>query len=266
MTVDQLRQRLAADNLDFAEFQSNLRDEVTVQRLRQRYVQSSVQISEAEVDQMLATRVIGGPEVRLANIQINLAEGATPDEIAVAKTKIDDDQGDDRPRRDWTSVRGDPLFPGARTRSTAAKSAGARWIRCRRRSRPSCSDEAGPGHRSRARPERLPDRAARGSAPAADAEGHPVQGAGHPGRHLPTRSAPRLRAPKAEALRGSHRRRRRFRQGRQGSVRRRPDPRRRRRHGLVPGGRLGHRRRQPRSSNWRTARCRRCSRATSAST
>lgn len=89
MTVEQLRQRLAADNLDYTEFQSNLRDEVTVQRLRQRYVQSSVQISEAEVDQMLATRVIGGPEVRLANIQISLAEGATPDDIAVAKTKID---------------------------------------------------------------------------------------------------------------------------------------------------------------------------------
>ena len=89
MTVDQLRQRLAADNLSFGEFQANLRDEVTVQRLRQRYVQSSVQISEAEIDQMLATRVIGGPEVRLANIQINLAEGATPEEISVAKTRID---------------------------------------------------------------------------------------------------------------------------------------------------------------------------------
>ncbi len=93
MTVDQLRQRLAADNLSFTEFQSNLRDEVTVQRLRQRYVQSSVQISEAEIDQLLATRQVGGPEVRLANIQINLAEGATPDQIALAKTKIDEIKG-----------------------------------------------------------------------------------------------------------------------------------------------------------------------------
>ena len=93
MTVDQLRQRLAADNLSYTEFQSNLRDEVTVQRLRQRYVQSSVQISEAEIDQLLATRQIGGPEVRLANIQISLAEGATPDEIALAKNKIDEIKG-----------------------------------------------------------------------------------------------------------------------------------------------------------------------------
>ena len=93
MTVDELRQRLAADNLSFDQFQSNLRDEVTVQRLRRRYVQSSVQISEAEIDQTLATRQIGGPEVRLANIQISLAEGATPDEIAKAKTKIDEIKG-----------------------------------------------------------------------------------------------------------------------------------------------------------------------------
>jgi peptidyl-prolyl cis-trans isomerase SurA len=90
MSVDELRQRLATDNLNYAEFQANLRDEVTVQRLRQRYVQSSVQVSEAEVDQMLATSQIGGPEVRLANIQINVAEGATPDEIATAKTKIEE--------------------------------------------------------------------------------------------------------------------------------------------------------------------------------
>ena len=44
MTVEQLRQRLVADNLGFEEFQANLRDEVLVQRLRQRYVQSSVQV------------------------------------------------------------------------------------------------------------------------------------------------------------------------------------------------------------------------------
>ena len=89
MSVADLRQRLVADNLSYEEFQSNLRDEVTVQRLRQRYVQGNVQISEAEIDQVLASRQIGGPEVRLANLQVNLSEGATPDEIAAAKSKID---------------------------------------------------------------------------------------------------------------------------------------------------------------------------------
>ena len=90
LTVPQLRQRIEADGLSYADFLANLRDEVTVQRLRQRYVQSSVQISEAEIDQLLATRDIGGKEMRLANLQINVAEGATPDEIAIAKQKIDE--------------------------------------------------------------------------------------------------------------------------------------------------------------------------------
>jgi peptidyl-prolyl cis-trans isomerase SurA len=89
MSVADLRQRLEADHLSYDEFQSNLRDEVTVQRLRQRYVQSSVQISEAEIDQVLSTTQVGGPEIHLANLQVSVAEGATPDEVAAAKQKID---------------------------------------------------------------------------------------------------------------------------------------------------------------------------------
>ena len=89
MTIDQLRERLTNDGLSFAEFQSNLRDEVTVQRLRQRYVQSSVQVSEAEVDQQLATRQAGAADVRLANILIGVPDSATPEEVAAAKAKID---------------------------------------------------------------------------------------------------------------------------------------------------------------------------------
>jgi peptidyl-prolyl cis-trans isomerase SurA len=90
MSVQDLRARLEADHLSYQEFQANVRDEVTVQRLRQRYIQSSVQVSEAEIDQLLATTQVGGSELHLANLQINVAEGATPDEIRAAKAKIDD--------------------------------------------------------------------------------------------------------------------------------------------------------------------------------
>lgn len=90
LSVPELRQRLLADGLTYEEFAANLRDEVTVQRLRQRYIQSSVQISEAEIDQLLATSDVGGPEMRLASIQISVPEGATPDEIGAAKAKIDE--------------------------------------------------------------------------------------------------------------------------------------------------------------------------------
>ncbi len=88
MNLDQLRQRLATDGLSFDEFRDSLRDEVTVQRLRQRYAQQRVQVSEAEIDQAIASQKVGGPELHLANIQINLPEGATPEIIAKGMEKI----------------------------------------------------------------------------------------------------------------------------------------------------------------------------------
>lgn len=88
LTEEQLRQRLAADGLSYEEFRVGLREEMLVERLRQRYIQSRVQVSEAEIDQLLAVRAIGGPEVRLANIVVALPDGATPDQVATAQKKV----------------------------------------------------------------------------------------------------------------------------------------------------------------------------------
>ena len=90
MTEAQLRERLAGDHIEFDEFRSNLRDELTIQSFRQRFVQSKVQISEAEIDQLLATQKVGGPEVRLANLQVALPDDASPEQIAEARKKIDE--------------------------------------------------------------------------------------------------------------------------------------------------------------------------------
>ena len=115
LTMDQLRERLKAEHLSYEEFQASLRDDMTVQRLRQRYVQSSVQVSEAEVDQLLATSQVGGPDMRLANIQINVADGATPDEIAAAKAKIEEIKG--------MVERGETTFRAAAARYSQAQNA-----------------------------------------------------------------------------------------------------------------------------------------------
>ncbi len=89
LTQDQLRERLAADGISYDEFRNSLREEMVVERLRQRYVQSRVQVSETEIDQLLSMRTVGGPEVRLANLLVALPDGATPEQIATAKQKID---------------------------------------------------------------------------------------------------------------------------------------------------------------------------------
>lgn len=88
MTMDQLRQRLVTDGMGYDEFRTTLREEMVIERLRQRYIQSRVQVSEAEIDQLLAVREVGGPEVRLANIVVAVPDGASADQIATAQKKI----------------------------------------------------------------------------------------------------------------------------------------------------------------------------------
>src|SRR5690606_14562080 len=87
MTMDQLRERLQADGLGYDQFRATLREEMLIERLRQRYLQSRVQVSEAEVDQLLETREIGGPEVHLGIILVALPDGASPEQVATAQQK-----------------------------------------------------------------------------------------------------------------------------------------------------------------------------------
>jgi peptidyl-prolyl cis-trans isomerase SurA len=88
-TVDGLRQRLAAEGLSFDEFRSSLRDEITVQRLRQSYGQSRIRVSEAEVDAALKAQANGGVQYHLAHILIGLPEGATAEQIATGQKKAE---------------------------------------------------------------------------------------------------------------------------------------------------------------------------------
>lgn len=87
-TPEQLRQQLARDGLSYADFRSSIRDELMIQRLRQRFAQSRVSVSDAEVDAALASEA-GGIQYRLAHVLVALPEGATPEQIATAQQKID---------------------------------------------------------------------------------------------------------------------------------------------------------------------------------
>ena len=71
MTPDQLRQQLAADGMSFTEFRSSLSDELAIQRLRQRFAQSSIVVTDAELDSALASQA-GGTQYQLANILVAL--------------------------------------------------------------------------------------------------------------------------------------------------------------------------------------------------
>ena len=91
-TMDQLRQQLASDGMSFDDFRASLRDELMVQRMRQRFAQTRISVSDAEVEAALSAQATG-PQYRLAHILVALPEGATPEQIQVGQQKIDGIKG-----------------------------------------------------------------------------------------------------------------------------------------------------------------------------
>ncbi len=91
MTLDQLRGQIAAEGGSFADFRTSLRDELLIQRFRQGFAQSRVNVSDAEVDAALSSQQAsgGGTQYRLAHILVALPENATPEQIATGQQKID---------------------------------------------------------------------------------------------------------------------------------------------------------------------------------
>lgn len=92
ITVDQLRGQLARDGVSFEEFRNQLRDELTVNRMQQTFVQSRVAVSDTEIDILLASSGDNG-EVRLGYLLVALPDGATPEQIDTARTKIEGVRG-----------------------------------------------------------------------------------------------------------------------------------------------------------------------------
>ncbi|MEG0820612.1 MAG: peptidylprolyl isomerase [Burkholderiaceae bacterium] len=93
MTLPQLRTRLEADGMSFARFRDEIRDEITTSRLREREVDSRIQIPESEVDAFMAEQagVTGdADEYRVAQVLLRVPEGATPDQVEAIRKQADD--------------------------------------------------------------------------------------------------------------------------------------------------------------------------------
>lgn len=89
LTLPQFREVLERDGLDFAEFREEIRAEITMNNLRQREVDSRIEVSEREVDEFLARQGGAGldTEYRLGHILITVPEGAGPDQVQAARAQ-----------------------------------------------------------------------------------------------------------------------------------------------------------------------------------
>jgi peptidyl-prolyl cis-trans isomerase SurA len=88
ITLMQLRQVIEGDGEDFGEFRQNMGEEMMTERLRQRILNSMDPITDTEIDILLASDSFHGGEYNISHILIALPEGATPRNIAMQESKV----------------------------------------------------------------------------------------------------------------------------------------------------------------------------------
>jgi peptidyl-prolyl cis-trans isomerase SurA len=90
ISVDQLRASLSREGMNLEDFRGHLRDQILVQRLQQRAVQGQANVSDSEIDILLASNSLKSGEVHLQHILIGLPDGADASQIAAARAKADE--------------------------------------------------------------------------------------------------------------------------------------------------------------------------------
>lgn len=93
MSLQQFRNQLEKEGASFAAFREEIRDEIVMQRLREREVESKIQISDAEVENFLSQELNSAKnqqEMNLAQILVRVPENASPEQIANRRARAED--------------------------------------------------------------------------------------------------------------------------------------------------------------------------------
>jgi len=91
MTLSQLRDAMASQGMDFADFRNRMRKEIKISRVRQKEVSQRVNVSSQEIDQFLQQQRAHGKgyEYHLRHILISIPEAASPSEVEAARKEAD---------------------------------------------------------------------------------------------------------------------------------------------------------------------------------
>ena len=92
MTPDQLRDRLRQQGLDYATFRNGIRDQITIERIREREVVNHIRVTDTEIADYIA-KMRGGrstsPQINIAQILITVPDKATPAVEAERKARAE---------------------------------------------------------------------------------------------------------------------------------------------------------------------------------
>jgi len=92
ITLAQLRQRLAADGIDYGRFRNNIRDQMLVERVREREVQQRIKITDADIDALLdkqRSRAGAAIEYNIAQILVSVPDDANEALVAQRRARAE---------------------------------------------------------------------------------------------------------------------------------------------------------------------------------
>ena len=92
VSVDELRNLIEKDGLSFPKYREEIRDEIVLVRLREREVESRLQISDSEIENFLGTlqqQESRTEEFNLSHILIRVPEQASPEQLQERRARAD---------------------------------------------------------------------------------------------------------------------------------------------------------------------------------
>lgn len=93
MTLSEFAEALSADGISMRKFRADIRSEITISRLREREVESRVNVTESEIDNFLTTQASSNEstdEFEISHILIRTPEEGATEDVQKAKVKVDE--------------------------------------------------------------------------------------------------------------------------------------------------------------------------------
>ena len=107
LSPDEFRRMVEREGISYAKYREEIRGEIIVQRLRDREVDSKISVSDAEVDNFLATvaaQTGGETEYRIAHVLVIVPEQSSPEQIDAKRRRADDALKQIRSGADFSQV------------------------------------------------------------------------------------------------------------------------------------------------------------------
>lgn len=92
LTMPELKERLKTDGMDFKTFRENLRDQMLIERVREREVQKRISITDGDIDRYLDERQAkadSNPQLNVAQVLIPIPDKSTEAQLAERKARAE---------------------------------------------------------------------------------------------------------------------------------------------------------------------------------